>query len=103
MAYVFLAAAIAMELSATLSLKVATAGRRGWYAVVVLGYLGAFVMLSLTLEAGLGLGVAYGIWSAVGVALTAVASYVLFGEPFTRLTALGIVLIVGGVLLLELG
>jgi small multidrug resistance pump len=103
MAYVFLAVAIAMELSATLSLKVATGGRRAWYAVVVVGYLGAFVMLSLTLDAGLGLGVAYGIWSAVGVALTAVASYALFGEPFTRLMALGIVLIIGGVLLIELG
>ena len=103
MAYAYLAAAIALELSATLSLKVATGGRRVWYVVVVAGYLGAFVMLSLTLEAGLGLGVAYGIWSAVGVALTAIASYAFFDEPFTPLMATGIALIIGGVLLIELG
>ncbi len=103
MAYLYLAAAIVMELSATLSLKAATRGRRAWYVVVVVGYLGAFVLLALTLDAGLGLGVAYGIWSAVGVALTAVASYAFFDEPFTPLMAAGIALIVGGVLLIELG
>ena len=103
MAYLYLALAIVLELSATLSLKLATGGRRAWYAVVVVGYLSAFGLLSLTLSEGLGLGVVYGIWSAVGVALTAVASYVLFHEPFTRVMAVGIALIIGGVLLIELG
>ena len=52
---------------------------------------------------GLGIGVAYGIWAASGVALTAVASKFLFKEPFTWVMALGIALIIGGVLLVELG
>ena len=60
-------------------------------------------MLRAYLRQGLGLGVAYGIWSAAGVALTAVASRVLFKEPLTLVMILGLGLIMGGVLLIELG
>ena len=49
------------------------------------------------------LGVAYGTWAAAGVALTAIGSRVLFGEALTRRMAVGIALIMVGVLLLELG
>ncbi|MBG6181962.1 multidrug transporter EmrE-like cation transporter [Arthrobacter sp. CAN_A1] len=49
------------------------------------------------------LGVAYGIWAAAGVALTAIIGKVLFKEPFTWLMGLGIILIIGGVMLIELG
>lgn len=42
-------------------------------------------------------------WGACGVALTAVMSLVIFGEPVTPLMAIGILLIMGGVLLVELG
>lgn len=103
MAWVFLAAAILSEVSGTLALRAATSHRRGWYAVVVLGYLLAFLCLSVVLRHGMGLGVAYGIWTAVGVALTAVASKVLFDEPLTVVMAGGIALIAGGVVLVEMG
>lgn len=46
---------------------------------------------------------AYGIWAALGVALTAVVSRVAFKEPLDAVMAAGIALIVGGVLLLETG
>jgi small multidrug resistance pump len=101
--WVFLLAAIATEVAATLSLRVAATGRRTWYAVVVCGYVASFVLLSLALHQGMGIGVAYGIWTAVGVALTAVLSKVLFDEPLTRVMALGIALIIAGVILLETG
>ncbi|MCI2239423.1 SMR family transporter [Paenibacillus sp. TRM 82003] len=101
--YLFLALAVVCEVSATLSLRAATHGRRRWYAAVVTGYLAAFTCLSLTLSSGIGLGVAYGVWAAAGVALTAVLSRVLFGEVLNRTTVLGILLIVGGVLLVEAG
>jgi len=67
------------------------------------GYLGAFALLTLALKEGLALGVAYGIWSAGGVAVTAIASRFLFGEPLTRTMVAGIALIMAGVLLVELG
>lgn len=83
MAYLFLAGAVVSEVAGTLSLRVAVGGRRRFYAAVVASYLLAFTLLALTLDAGLGLGVAYGIWAAAGVALTAIASKVLFAEPLT--------------------
>ena len=49
------------------------------------------------------LGVAYGIWGALGVALTSVLSVVLFGEPMNITAVVGIAFIVLGVLLVELG
>ena len=49
------------------------------------------------------LGVAYGVWSAMGVALTAVFSSVLFDENFTLPMVGGLVLIIGGVVLVEAG
>jgi small multidrug resistance pump len=88
---------------ATISLKLATDGRRRWYAVVAVGYVTAFSMLGGALALGLPIGVAYGIWAATGVALTAILGRVLFRDPLTRTMLAGIVLIIGGVLLIELG
>lgn len=102
MAYLFLLGAILFEVGGTVSLRLAVDDKR-WSGAVVVGYLVAFTMLTLTLSAGIPLGVAYGIWAASGVALTAVIGKFLFKEPFTWLMGLGIILIVGGVLLIELG
>ena len=101
--WLFLVAAILSEVSGTLSLRMATRGKAIWYLPVGVGYLVAFTMLALALGDGVPLGVAYGIWAAAGVALTAVASRILFKESLTWLMGLGIVLIVGGVLLIEVG
>lgn len=103
MGWLFLTGAILSEVAGTLSLRVAATGRPRYYVVVVVGYVLAFVLLSLGLAAGLALGVAYGIWAAAGVALTAVASRILFREPLTPVMLGGIALIIGGVLLVELG
>ncbi len=103
MAWLFLIGAILFEVAGTLSLRMATHGKKIWIIGVAVGYLAAFALLSLTLGAGMGLGVAYGIWAASGVALTAVLSKFLFDEPFTWIMAAGIALVVGGVLLVELG
>ena len=103
MEWILLAVAIVVEVLATCALRVAASGRRAWYAVVAAGYVIAFALLALTLDAGLPLGVAYGIWTAAGVALTAIASRAFFREPLTRTMAGGIALIACGVLLIELG
>ena len=97
-----LGGAIISEVSATLALRQAL-NQPGFYVMVGIGYALAFILLSLTLKAGMPLGVAYGLWGALGVALTAVLSMLVFGEPITVLVALGIALIIAGVLLVELG
>jgi small multidrug resistance pump len=100
--WLLLGAAIASEVTASLALQAAV-DVPGWYALVVAAYLTAFWFLTRVLKAGMAVGVAYGIWGASGVAPTAVGATVLFGQPLTGLMILGLVLIVAGVLLVELG
>jgi len=97
-----LTAAIVTEVAATLSLR-ASQDHGAWIAVVIVGYLAAFALLTLVLRAGVAIGVAYGIWGAVGTAATAVLGALIFGDPFTWAIAVGIGLIIAGVLLVELG
>src|SRR5699024_8570225 len=87
----------------SLSLRMAVSSRTAWYGLVATGYVVAFVLLSLSLSAGMPLSVAYGVWTAAGVALTAILGKYLFKEPFTWVLALGVALSMGGVLLVELG
>ena len=102
MTWLLLMLAIVSEVAATLSLKAAVT-TPGLYVVVVGGYLASFVFLTFVLKRGMGLGVAYGIWGAIGVALTAVLSAILFGEAFTAVMGIGMVCIIAGVLLVEMG
>ena len=102
MTLLLLALAISSEVAATLSLK-GSATAPALYVVVVLGYLASFVLLALVLRRGMALGVAYGIWGATGVALTAVLSAVLFGEALTAVMGAGLVCIIAGVVLVETG
>jgi len=100
--WLLLAGAVATEVTGSLSLRAAV-DHPGWYAVVTVGYVAAFTLLAAVLRRGMPLGVAYGIWGATGVALTAVLSAAIFGEPFTPVMTVGIALIIGGVLLVEVG
>lgn len=102
MTWVFLGCAIVAEVTATLSLK----GSQSvplLYVAVVAGYVASFALLAMVLRRGMNLGVAYGIWGAAGVALTALFSALLFGEALTALMAVGLALIIGGVFLIESG
>jgi small multidrug resistance pump len=69
---------------------------------VVIGYVASFSLVSWTLSLGMPVGIAYGVWSACGVALVALLAKVLFAEPLTPLMMLGIALIIAGVLTIEL-
>jgi small multidrug resistance pump len=100
--WVLLAAAIVSEVAATLSLR-ASQDHGAWLVAVVAGYGIAFTLLTLVLREGLPVGVAYGIWGATGTALTAVLAAVIFRDPFTWPIALGIALIIAGVLFIEFG
>ncbi len=104
MGYVFLAGAISAEIAATLSLRASDGfSKLGFTIVVVLGYIVAFTMLSFALQRDLPLGIAYGIWAAVGVAAVAVLSVPIFGESLSTLQIGGLLLVIGGVFALEIG
>ncbi len=100
--WALLLGAIATEVAGTLSLRASQDDLR-WLLVVVIGYAASFVLLSRVLRAGMPVGVAYGVWGALGTAITAVAAAMLFGDPFTVPIIAGIGLIIAGVLLIELG
>ena len=100
--WLLLAAAVLSEVTASLSLKAAL-DHPVLYLVVAAGYGISFTLLSVVLRRGMPLGVAYGIWSAVGIVATAVLSRMLFREPLTTPMLGGMGLIVVGVLLVELG
>ncbi|MEU4489890.1 SMR family transporter [Streptomyces purpurascens] len=100
--WLLLIAAILLEVTATLSLRGAL-DHPALYLVVAAGYIGSFTALSFVLRAGMALGVAYGIWGASGVALTAVLATVIFGDPLTAIMGVGIALVIAGVLCVELG
>lgn len=104
MSWVSLVVAVVCEVGGTMSLR-ATDGfrRRRWIAPMLVGYVLAFVFLAASLHAGMPLGVAYGIWASLGVALVSVLAWAVFGDRFTWTMGVGVVLIMGGVLLVELG
>lgn len=101
-AWLLLIPAILVEVTASLAFKGALQ-HPVLYVVVIIGYVSAFVLLAKILRTGMALGVAYGIWGATGIALTAVGSLLLYGEPMTALKFIGIIVIIAGVLFVELG
>lgn len=103
MMWLALGGAIVLEVLSTLGLRASDGFRkRVWIAPVILLYVASFALLSLTLSLGMPVGVAYGVWSAVGVAVVALLGKVLFAEPLTPVMIGGIGLIIAGVLVIEL-
>jgi small multidrug resistance pump len=98
----YLGIAILSEVMATASLK-STEGftKIGPSLMVLIGYSAAFYFLSLTLE-DIPIGVAYAIWSGVGVATITIVSVVFMDQKIDLAGVLGIGLIVVGVIVLRL-
>ncbi|HZH51105.1 MAG TPA: multidrug efflux SMR transporter [Microvirga sp.] len=102
MNYAYLFAAILCEVVATSALKAAEGFTRlGPSLVVVVGYGLAFYCLSLTLRS-IPVGIAYAIWSGVGIVLIALAGWLFYRQPLDGPAILGIALILAGVLVINL-
>jgi small multidrug resistance pump len=98
-----LAGAIIIEVFATLSLRASDGFRKkGWIVPVAVGYVASFYLMWVSLSLGMPVGIAYGVWTACGVALVAVIARVLFSEPLTWVMGVGIALILAGVLTIEM-
>lgn len=99
--WIFLSLAILSEVIATSSLKATEGFTRFWPSlVVVVGYLLAFYFLSLTLKT-IPVGIAYAIWSGVGVVLIAVIGWLFFDQSLDMPAIIGLLLIVAGVLIIN--
>lgn len=102
MNYAYLLAAILCEVIATSALKAAEGFTRlGPSLIVVIGYGLAFYCLSLTLRT-IPVGIAYALWSGIGIVLIALAGWILYRQPLDLPAIVGMALIVAGVLVINL-
>lgn len=100
--YAILAIAILSEVIGTLSLKASEGFTRPWPSLVVIVAYGlAFYFLSLTLKT-IPVGVAYAVWSGIGVTLVALIGWLIFGQKLDVAAVLGMGLIIAGVIVLNL-
>ncbi len=100
--WLFLSVAIVTEVIATAALKASDGFTRLWPSLlVVLGYGTAFFCLSITLRS-IPIGVAYAIWSGLGVVLITAVGWILFGQKLDAPALIGMALIVAGVLVMNL-
>ena len=100
--YLFLLVAICGEVAGTLSLKASDGFTRLWPSVfTVLCYVLTFYMLSLAIRT-IPVGVAYAIWSGLGVVLVTAVSWWVYGQVLDGPALLGMGLIIAGVLVMNL-
>lgn len=96
-----LSVAIVSEVIATTAMKYSDQFTRFWPStIVVLGYMVAFYFLSFALKT-LPTGVAYAIWSGVGIVLISLISWVVHKQNLDLAAIAGMGLIVAGVLVIN--
>jgi small multidrug resistance pump len=101
MNYVYLFAAIVSEVIATSALKAAEGFSRFWPSVIVIvGYGLAFYCLSLTMRT-ISIGIAYAIWSGVGIVLIALVGLLFYRQPLDAPALIGMAFILAGVLIIN--
>jgi small multidrug resistance pump len=99
--WIYLGIAIVSEVIGTSALNASAGFSRPWPSLVVIaGYAVAFYCLSLALKS-IPVGIAYAIWSGVGVALIALVGWAIFGQALDAPAVIGIALIVAGVVVLN--
>ena len=102
LAYVWLLLSIALEVFATSMLQASQQFTRPAASVAtVLGYVGAFYLLSLALRA-VPLGIAYAIWAGLGIVLVTFVGVVVYRQALDAPALIGIALILAGVLVVNL-
>ncbi|PRY67353.1 MULTISPECIES: SMR family transporter [Halomonas] len=101
MAFLFLALAIVAEVVATSALKASEGFSRLWPSVtVVVGYGLAFYLLALVLRT-MPVGIAYAFWAGLGIVLVTLVGILVYGEKPDLPALLGLAMIVGGVVVIQ--
>jgi len=100
--WLFLTIAITSEVVATTALKSSEGFSRFWPSlIVVVGYGIAFYALSMTLRT-IPLGIAYAVWSGLGIVLVTLIAMMLYGQRLDMPAIIGIALIILGVVVINL-
>jgi small multidrug resistance pump len=94
--------AVLSEVTATTALKYSEGFTKPLPSgVVVIGYGLSFYLLSLSLKV-MPLGMAYAMWSGIGIVLTVIAGMLLWREPMDWARGIGIFLIMLGIVIINL-
>ncbi|WP_169449938.1 DMT family transporter [Pontibacillus halophilus] len=105
MGYLYLSLAIISEVFGSTMLKLSSMPNVSKFLSVGgvgVGYLLAFFFLQRTLIY-LPLGLSYAMWAGVGTALTVLVGILLFKEPLNLYVILGVIMIIGGTVVLNVG
>ncbi|NQX40484.1 small multidrug resistance pump [Pedobacter steynii] len=101
MKFIYLFVAITAEVIATSALKASEQFSKLIPSLIVIaGYMIAFYFLSLTLRT-MQVGIAYALWSGVGIVLVSAAGYFLYQQKLDLPAVLGISLIILGVIVIN--
>lgn len=101
MSWLFLLIAILLDVVANIVLKLSDGFRRKQHGIFsLLCIMGAFACLAQALQI-IELSVAYAFWGAIGLCLTVLCDYFLFGQKLTSLGWFGMLFMVLGVGLLH--
>lgn len=102
MGWVYLIIAIICEVIATSALKASNGFTQTLPSIIVtVGYGASFYFLSLTLKV-IPIGIAYAIWSGIGVFLITVIGFFLYKQAIDMAAIIGIALILIGVVVINL-
>lgn len=101
MKFIYLFVAILAEVIATSALKASEQFTKTVPSIIVIaGYVIAFYFLSLTLKS-MPIGIAYALWSGVGIVLVSGAGYFLYKQTLDLPALIGIGLIIIGVIVIN--
>ena len=101
MHWLYLILAIAVETIGTTALKASDGFTRLWPSVLTLAcFFAALFLLSLVLKI-IPVGVAYAIWSGLGIVLIAIIGWMVFGQRLDAPAVIGLALIVGGIVIMQ--
>ncbi|WP_283194052.1 SMR family transporter [Rhizobium sp. AN80A] len=100
--YALLFMAIVLEVVGTTALQLSQQFSRFWPTMLMIAcYAAAFYCLSLTLKV-IPVGIAYAIWSALGIVLISIVGLVYFKQRLDMPAIIGLGLIITGVLVVNL-
>lgn len=92
-----------LDVFANLALQKSNGFRNIWWGMLALILVGsAFLLLSIVVDNGMSLPIAYTLWGAIGILGSVVGAYYFFNQRLKPIGYIGIILVVIAVALLQL-
>ncbi|MBY5932486.1 QacE family quaternary ammonium compound efflux SMR transporter [Tateyamaria omphalii] len=100
--YIYLIVAVAAETIGTTALQASNQfTRAGPTVLVIVAYGFAFYFLGIALKY-IPVGIAYALWSGLGIVLIALIGFAVFGQRLDLPAVLGLAMIIGGIVVIQL-